>query len=65
MVTVSRIRRKEDDEWTYHDCSNHHPIPFYLVQSGIRYPVVVRFEKCNYAGVSSNNYSLDEVKVVN
>lgn len=31
-------------------------------QSGIRYPVVVRFEKVNYAGVSTNNYALDEVQ---
>jgi len=31
-------------------------------QSGIRYPVVVRFEQQNYAGVSTNNYGLDEVK---
>ncbi|CAI7802458.1 unnamed protein product [Closterium sp. NIES-54] len=30
-------------------------------QSGIRYPVVVRFEKVNYAGVSTNNFSVDEV----
>merc|ERR1712060_5272 len=33
-------------------------------QSGIRYPVVVRFDKVNYAGVSTNNYALDEVEVV-
>ncbi|CAG9459961.1 unnamed protein product [Pedinophyceae sp. YPF-701] len=33
-------------------------------QSGIRYPVVVRFENCNYAGVTTNNYGLDEVKEV-
>ena len=26
-------------------------------QSGIRYPVVVRFDKVNYAGVSTNNYA--------
>lgn len=30
-------------------------------QSGIRYPVVVRFETQNYAGVTTNNYALDEV----
>lgn len=35
-----------------------------IPQSGIRYPVVVRFEKCNYAGVTTNNYALDEVEVV-
>lgn len=33
-------------------------------QSGIRYPVVVRFERVNYAGVTTNNYSLDEVEEV-
>ncbi len=31
------------------------------LQSGIRYPVVVRFDTVNYAGVSTNNYALDEV----
>lgn len=31
-------------------------------QTGIRYPVVVRFDKVNYAGVSTNNYSFDEVE---
>ena len=31
-------------------------------QSGVRYPVVVRFEKVNYAGVSANNYALDEIE---
>ncbi|KXZ53829.1 hypothetical protein GPECTOR_6g747 [Gonium pectorale] len=30
-------------------------------QSGIRYPVVVRFDNQNYAGVTTNNYALDEV----
>lgn len=31
---------------------------------GVLYPVVVRFEKPNYAGVQTNNYALDEVKEV-
>ncbi|XP_024364786.1 photosystem I reaction center subunit IV, chloroplastic [Physcomitrium patens] len=29
---------------------------------GVRYPVVVRFDKVNYAGVSTNNYSPDELE---
>lgn len=29
--------------------------------SGIRYPVVVRFEKVNYAGVNTNNFAEDEL----
>ena len=32
------------------------------MQSGIRYPVVVRFTTVNYSGVSTNNYALDEVE---
>ena len=32
--------------------------------SGIRYPVVVRFNKVNYAGVNTNNYAETEVKEV-
>ncbi|XP_061341473.1 photosystem I reaction center subunit IV A, chloroplastic-like [Gastrolobium bilobum] len=30
-----------------------------------RYPVVVRFNKVNYANVSTNNYALDEIEEVN
>lgn len=32
--------------------------------SGIRYPVVVRFQNVNYAGTNTNNFALDELKEV-
>ena len=31
-------------------------------QSGIKYPVVVRFDKINYAGVNTNNFAESELK---
>ena len=30
-------------------------------QSGIRYPVVVRFTSVNYSGTNTNNFALDEL----
>ena len=33
-------------------------------QSKVRYPVLVKFEKVNYAGNNTNNFSLEEVKEI-
>lgn len=33
-------------------------------QSGIRYPVVVRFDKTNYSGINTNNFAENELKEV-
>lgn len=33
-------------------------------KSGIRYPVVVRFENVSYSGVNTNNFAIDELVVV-
>ncbi|EKV03706.1 photosystem I reaction center subunit IV [Leptolyngbyaceae cyanobacterium CCMR0082] len=33
-------------------------------KSGIKYPVVVRFDKINYAGVNTNNFGEFELKEV-
>ena len=30
-------------------------------KSGIRYPVVVKFENVNYAGTNTNNFALNEI----
>jgi photosystem I subunit 4 len=30
-------------------------------KSGIRYPVVVRFENVNYSGTNTNNFAIDEL----
>lgn len=33
-------------------------------KSGIRYPVVVRFENVNYSGTNTNNFAIDELVIV-
>lgn len=33
-------------------------------QSGIKYPVIVRFQNVNYAGVNTNNFGMNELEEV-
>jgi photosystem I subunit 4 len=56
----SRVKILRQESYWYQDFGTVATVD----KSGIRYSIIVRFEKVNYAGVNTNNFAEKELEVV-
>ena len=57
----SKVRIKRKESYWYNKIGS---VASADKPGSIRYPIVVRFDSVNYAGVNTNNYNYDEVEEV-